>query len=145
MLESTSTRRAHAPVLVRGTFWLDGTLSELLESPVVRATCRPQTAPLRRSPPVSGPSGPPGRTHRSDRRHDRAANHDRLGPQAALRHGSGRRSGASSTSESCERRPTEEVSRYVNGAVLVQVWRRLWLQRVLRLWEERFPGLTRAA
>lgn len=41
---------------------------------------------------------------------------------------------------------TEEVSRYVNAAVLVQVWRRLWLpQRVLRLWEERFPELTRAA
>jgi len=40
----------------------------------------------------------------------------------------------------------EEVSRFVNAAVLVEVWPRLWLpQRVLRIWEERFPELTRAA
>src|SRR5579859_2603996 len=40
----------------------------------------------------------------------------------------------------------EEVARFVNGAILVAVWPRLFLpRRVLRLWEERFPELTRAA
>jgi excisionase family DNA binding protein len=40
----------------------------------------------------------------------------------------------------------EEVGRYVNGAVLVDVWSRLWLpQRVRRAWEQRFPELTHAA
>jgi hypothetical protein len=41
---------------------------------------------------------------------------------------------------------TDEVSRYVNGRALVEVWSRLWLpQRVRRLWEDRFPELTQAA
>ena len=41
---------------------------------------------------------------------------------------------------------TEEVARFVNGAILVTVWPRLFLpRRVLQLWEERFPELTRAA
>jgi excisionase family DNA binding protein len=40
----------------------------------------------------------------------------------------------------------EEVGRYVNGAILVDVWSRLWLpQRVRRTWEQRFPELTHAA
>jgi excisionase family DNA binding protein len=40
----------------------------------------------------------------------------------------------------------EEVARYVNGAVLVQVWPRLWLpRRVRQRWEERFSELTRVA
>jgi excisionase family DNA binding protein len=40
----------------------------------------------------------------------------------------------------------EEVGRYVNGAILVEVWSRLWLpQRVRLSWEERFPELTHAA
>ena len=40
----------------------------------------------------------------------------------------------------------EEVGRYVNGAILVEVWPRLWLpQRVRRAWEQRFPELTHAA
>ncbi len=40
----------------------------------------------------------------------------------------------------------EEVGRYVNGAILVDVWSRLWLpQRVRRAWEQRFPELTHAA
>jgi hypothetical protein len=41
---------------------------------------------------------------------------------------------------------TDEVSRYVNGRALVEVWSRLWLpQRVRRLWEDRFPELTAQA
>jgi hypothetical protein len=41
---------------------------------------------------------------------------------------------------------TEEVGRFVDGAILVEVWPRLFLpRRVRRLWEERFPELTRAA
>jgi hypothetical protein len=41
---------------------------------------------------------------------------------------------------------TDEVARYVNGAVLVAVWPLLFLpQRIRRVWEERFPELTRAA
>jgi hypothetical protein len=41
---------------------------------------------------------------------------------------------------------TDEVARYVNGAVLVAVWSRLFLpKRIRRVWEERFPELTRAA
>jgi excisionase family DNA binding protein len=40
----------------------------------------------------------------------------------------------------------EEVGRYVNGAILVDVWSRLWLpQRIRRIWEQRFPELTHAA
>jgi hypothetical protein len=40
----------------------------------------------------------------------------------------------------------EEVARYVNGAVLVEVWPRLFLpRRVRQRWEERFPELTPAA
>jgi hypothetical protein len=40
----------------------------------------------------------------------------------------------------------EEVGRYVNGAILVEVWSRLWLpQRVRVAWERRFPELTHAA
>ena len=40
----------------------------------------------------------------------------------------------------------EEVGRYVNGAILVDVWSRLWLpQRVRLAWEQRFPELTHAA
>lgn len=40
----------------------------------------------------------------------------------------------------------EEVGRYVNGAVLVEVWPRLFLpSRVRQRWEERFPELTHAA
>jgi excisionase family DNA binding protein len=40
----------------------------------------------------------------------------------------------------------EEVARYVNGAVLVQVWPRLWLpRRVRQRWEERFSELTQVA
>jgi excisionase family DNA binding protein len=40
----------------------------------------------------------------------------------------------------------EEVGRYVNGAILVDVWSRLWLpQRVRAAWEQRFPELTHAA
>ncbi|MBO0692086.1 MAG: hypothetical protein J2P58_04230 [Acidimicrobiaceae bacterium] len=41
---------------------------------------------------------------------------------------------------------TKEVGRYVNGAILVEVWPRLFLpRRVRQRWEERFPELTRAA
>jgi hypothetical protein len=41
---------------------------------------------------------------------------------------------------------TDEISRYVNGRALVEVWSRLWLpQRVRRLWEDSFPELTQAA
>lgn len=41
---------------------------------------------------------------------------------------------------------TAEVSRCVNGDVLVQVWPRLWLpQRLRQSWEERFSELTRVA
>ena len=40
----------------------------------------------------------------------------------------------------------EEVGRYVNGAVLIEVWPRLFLpRRVRQRWEERFPELTPAA
>jgi hypothetical protein len=40
----------------------------------------------------------------------------------------------------------EEVGRYVNGSILVEVWPRLWLpQRVRQVWERRFPELTHAA
>ena len=40
----------------------------------------------------------------------------------------------------------EEVARYVNGVVLVQLWPRLWLpRRVRQRWEERFSELTRVA
>jgi hypothetical protein len=40
----------------------------------------------------------------------------------------------------------EEVGRYVNGVILVDVWPRLWLpQRVRLAWEQRFPELTHAA
>ncbi len=40
----------------------------------------------------------------------------------------------------------EEVGRYVNGAILIDVWPRLWLpQRVRRAWEQRFPELNHAA
>jgi hypothetical protein len=38
-----------------------------------------------------------------------------------------------------------EVSRYVNGAVLVQVWSRLWLpQQIQQRWETRFTELKSA-
>ena len=41
---------------------------------------------------------------------------------------------------------TDEVARYVNGAVLVTVWSRLFLpQRIREVWEQRFPELSRAA
>jgi hypothetical protein len=41
---------------------------------------------------------------------------------------------------------TEEVSQYVNGQALAQVWRRLWLPRRVRaMWEEHFPELGAAA
>jgi hypothetical protein len=41
---------------------------------------------------------------------------------------------------------TDEVARYVNGVVLAAVWAQLFLpQRIRRVWEERFPELTRAA
>ncbi len=40
----------------------------------------------------------------------------------------------------------EEVSRYVNGSILVQVWPRLFLPRRVRSrWEGRFPDLVGAA
>ena len=40
----------------------------------------------------------------------------------------------------------EEVGRFVNGAILVEVWSRLWLpQRVRKAWEQRFSELTHAA
>jgi len=40
----------------------------------------------------------------------------------------------------------EEVARYVNGAVLVAMWSQLFLpQRIRRVWEQRFPELTKAA
>jgi excisionase family DNA binding protein len=39
----------------------------------------------------------------------------------------------------------EEVCHYVNGAILVEEWPRVWLpQRVRRAWEQRFPELTHA-
>jgi hypothetical protein len=41
---------------------------------------------------------------------------------------------------------TVEVARYVNGAALVDVWRRLWLpQRVRHTWEQRCPELSLVA
>ena len=41
---------------------------------------------------------------------------------------------------------TDEVARYVNGVALAKVWSQLFLpQRIRRVWEERFPELTRAA
>ena len=41
---------------------------------------------------------------------------------------------------------TEQVSKYVNGHALAQVWRRLWLPRRVRaVWEERLPELRQAA
>jgi hypothetical protein len=41
---------------------------------------------------------------------------------------------------------TEQVSQYVNGEALTEVWQRLWLpRRVRRIWEERLPELARAA
>jgi hypothetical protein len=41
---------------------------------------------------------------------------------------------------------TAEVALYVNGAVLTEVWPRLFLpQRVRELWEARFRNLTRVA
>jgi hypothetical protein len=41
---------------------------------------------------------------------------------------------------------TEQVSHYVNGPALAQVWRRLWLpKRVRAVWEERLPELRQAA
>jgi hypothetical protein len=41
---------------------------------------------------------------------------------------------------------TEEVSQYVNGELLAQVWVRLWLPRRVRsTWEERLPELAPAA
>jgi hypothetical protein len=41
---------------------------------------------------------------------------------------------------------TEQVSQYVNGQALAQVWRRLWLPRRVRtMWEERLPELRQAA
>jgi hypothetical protein len=41
---------------------------------------------------------------------------------------------------------TEEVSRYVNGQALLQLWSRLWLpRRVRHSWESRLPELTTAA
>ena len=41
---------------------------------------------------------------------------------------------------------TEEVSQYVNGQVLAQVWRQLWLSlQVSHAWEERLPELAHAA
>jgi len=41
---------------------------------------------------------------------------------------------------------TDEVARYVNGAILVEVWPRLFLpRRVRQRWEERFSELTQAA
>ncbi len=41
---------------------------------------------------------------------------------------------------------SEEIGRYVNGSILVEVWSQLWLpRRVRRDWEERFPELTPAA
>ena len=41
---------------------------------------------------------------------------------------------------------TEQISQYVNGGALAEVWRRLWLpRRVRRIWEERLPELGRAA
>jgi hypothetical protein len=40
----------------------------------------------------------------------------------------------------------QEVARYVNSTILVEVWARLWLpHRVRRSWEQRFPELTHAA
>jgi hypothetical protein len=41
---------------------------------------------------------------------------------------------------------TGEIVRYVNGAALVDAWRRLWLPgRVRQTWEERFLELAQAA
>ncbi len=41
---------------------------------------------------------------------------------------------------------TEQVSQYVNGQALAQVWRRLWLPRRVRtMWEERLSELRQAA
>jgi hypothetical protein len=41
---------------------------------------------------------------------------------------------------------TDQIAQYVNGAGLVAVWSRLFLpQRIRRVWEERFPELSRAA
>jgi hypothetical protein len=45
-----------------------------------------------------------------------------------------------------EAETTAEVASYVNGAVLSDVWFRLFLpRRVRELWEARFPILTRVA
>ncbi len=46
----------------------------------------------------------------------------------------------------CEAADAEELGRYVNGKILVEVWPRLWLpERVRQAWEQRFPELTHAA
>ncbi|MQA24455.1 MAG: hypothetical protein GEU94_03060 [Micromonosporaceae bacterium] len=40
----------------------------------------------------------------------------------------------------------DDLRRFVNGAMLRNVWRRLFLPRRVRdLWEQRFPQLTQAA
>ena len=45
-----------------------------------------------------------------------------------------------------EARSTTEVGSYVNGAILADVWPRLFLPRRVRdLWESHFPALTRVA
>jgi len=41
---------------------------------------------------------------------------------------------------------TDEVTRYVNGAVLREEWSQLFLPlRIRQVWEQRFPELARAA
>ncbi len=45
-----------------------------------------------------------------------------------------------------EAQDVEDLRRFLNGAVLRQVWHRLFLpRRVRELWEGRFPDLARAA
>ncbi len=91
-------------------------------------------------------TGAPRRSDRADRRDDRVAVTIDWGPKRSYDMASDADRRVAYELVLQEAATTEQVSKYVNGHALAQVWRRLWLPRRVRaVWEERLPELRQAA